>query len=45
MVIVPKIVMGKWIKEINEWIPTLRVVCFYGNAEEREVIKARMRGH
>jgi SWI/SNF-related matrix-associated actin-dependent regulator of chromatin subfamily A member 5 len=45
VVIVPKIVMGKWIKEINEWIPTLRVICFYGTAEERELIKARMRGH
>jgi SNF2 family DNA or RNA helicase len=35
-VIVPKIVLGKWLKELAEWIPSIRVLCFYGTAEERE---------
>lgn len=43
IVIVPKIVLGKWMKEIKEWAPSLRVFCFYGTNEEREGHKAFIR--
>jgi SNF2 family DNA or RNA helicase len=43
IVIVPKIVLGKWLKELKEWIPTIRVLCFYGNAEERDIQKETIR--
>ena len=36
IVIVPKITLGKWRREIGEWAPSLRVFCFYGTNEERE---------
>ena len=36
IVIVPKITLGKWKKEIIEWAPSLRLFCFYGTNEERE---------
>jgi SNF2 family DNA or RNA helicase len=37
IIIVPKITLGKWRKEIQEWMPTLRLFYFYGSNEEREV--------
>lgn len=37
IVIVPKVVLGKWRKEIGDWVPTLRLFCFYGSNEEREI--------
>jgi len=40
IVIVPKITLGKWKKEIGEWCPALRALSFYGNSEEREQIKS-----
>ena len=36
IVIVPKITLGKWRKEIMEWVPSVRLFYFYGNNEERE---------
>ena len=36
IVIVPKIVLGKWKKEISDWVPSLRLFQFYGSNEERE---------
>lgn len=36
IVIVPKIVLGKWRKEITEWVPSVRLIYFYGTNEERE---------
>lgn len=45
IVIVPKIVLGKWIKEMSEWIPSIRVFCFYGSNDEREDQKKRLREH
>jgi SNF2 family DNA or RNA helicase len=36
IVIVPKIVLGKWKKEITEWVPSVRLFQFYGSNEERE---------
>jgi SNF2 family DNA or RNA helicase len=37
IVIVPKITLGKWRKEIIEWLPSCRLFYFYGSNEEREV--------
>jgi SNF2 family DNA or RNA helicase len=31
IVIVPKVTLGKWLKEIRQWVPSLRVFQFYGN--------------
>ena len=45
IVIVPKIVLGKWLKELSEWIPSIRVLCFYGSAEERETQKETIKSH
>lgn len=39
IVIVPKITLQKWLKEIGEWLPTARVFQFYGSHAEREVMK------
>jgi SNF2 family DNA or RNA helicase len=36
IVIVPKIVLGKWKKEITDWVPSLRLFQFYGTNEERD---------
>ena len=36
IIIVPKVTLGKWLKELRQWVPTLRVFQFYGNCEERE---------
>jgi SWI/SNF-related matrix-associated actin-dependent regulator of chromatin subfamily A member 5 len=38
-------VLGKWIKEMAEWIPSVRVFSFYGSNQEREVMKERLRDH
>lgn len=35
IVIVPKVTLGKWRQELGEWCPSLRVLTFYGNKEER----------
>ena len=37
IIIVPKVTLGKWLKEIRQWVPTLRVFQFYGSCEEREL--------
>ena len=37
IVIVPKIVLGKWKKEITDWVPSLRLLQFYGSNDEREI--------
>jgi SWI/SNF-related matrix-associated actin-dependent regulator of chromatin subfamily A member 5 len=34
-VIVPKITIKNWLKEMNKWLPELRVLYFYGNKDER----------
>jgi SNF2 family DNA or RNA helicase len=39
IIIVPKVTLGKWNKEIQQWAPSLRLFQFYGTGEEREVQK------
>lgn len=36
IVIVPKVTLGKWQKEITEWAPSLRLFLLFGSQEERE---------
>lgn len=40
LVIVPKITLGKWRKEIQEWCPSIKILYFYGNHEERDQLRA-----
>jgi SWI/SNF-related matrix-associated actin-dependent regulator of chromatin subfamily A member 5 len=35
IVIVPKVTLGKWRQELNQWCPSLRVLTFYGSKEDR----------
>jgi SWI/SNF-related matrix-associated actin-dependent regulator of chromatin subfamily A member 5 len=42
-VIVPKITLGKWRKEITDWCPSLRLMYFYGTNEEREEQRLQLR--
>ena len=45
IVIVPKITLGKWRKEIMEWMPSVRLFYFYGSNEERDVQRVELRQH
>ncbi|CDW88930.1 probable global transcription activator snf2l1 isoform 2 [Stylonychia lemnae] len=45
VIIVPKIVLGKWKKEITDWLPTIRLFQFYGSNEERVQQVQEMRQH
>jgi hypothetical protein len=36
---VPKVTLGKWFKELGEWIPSIRIFQFYGSNDERELQK------
>ena len=40
IVIVPKSTLGNWCNEFRRWCPSLRVVKFHGNAEERMAQRA-----
>jgi SWI/SNF-related matrix-associated actin-dependent regulator of chromatin subfamily A member 5 len=39
IVIVPKSTLGNWCNEFRRWCPSIRVVKFHGNAEERNAQK------
>lgn len=39
IVIVPKVTLNKWKKEFKNWLPSCRVFKFYGDQEEKEVMK------
>lgn len=39
IVIVPKVTLNKWKKEIKNWFPSCRVFKFYGSQEEKEQMK------
>jgi SWI/SNF-related matrix-associated actin-dependent regulator of chromatin subfamily A member 5 len=38
-VIVPKVTLRKWEREMKEWCPSLRVFVFYGDKGEKEQMK------
>ena len=42
--IVPKVTLGKWRQEINEWLPSARLLTFYGPKDEREGMVKKLRG-
>jgi len=44
IVIVPKVTLGKWRQELNEWCPSLRVLTYYGSKEERNTLTDQLRG-
>lgn len=39
IVIVPKVTLNKWKKELRNWIPSMRVFVFYGDQFEKEAMK------
>ena len=39
LIIVPKITLANWRNEIHKWMPSLRLFEFYGNKQERELMK------
>jgi SWI/SNF-related matrix-associated actin-dependent regulator of chromatin subfamily A member 5 len=43
IIIVPKVTLGKWNKEIQQWAPSLRLFQFYGTNVEREDLKVDLR--
>ena len=45
IVIVPKITLGKWRKEISDWMPSVRLFYFYGSNEERDEQRVLLRQH
>ena len=38
IVIIPKVTLSNWKREINKWLPSLRVLFFYGDKEQRKVL-------
>lgn len=44
IVIVPKVTLGKWRQEINEWCPSIRTLTYYGSKEERQPLTDQLRG-
>jgi SWI/SNF-related matrix-associated actin-dependent regulator of chromatin subfamily A member 5 len=45
IVIVPKVTLGKWRKEIIEWCPSVKLFYFYGTNEERDQQRLELRSH
>ena len=43
IVIVPKVTLGKWNREIKQWCPSIRLFQFYGTGPEREEQKKVLR--
>jgi SWI/SNF-related matrix-associated actin-dependent regulator of chromatin subfamily A member 5 len=35
LVIVPKVTIINWLKEINKWLPSMKVLYFYGDKDQR----------
>ncbi|GFE54089.1 chromo-helicase DNA-binding [Babesia ovis] len=39
LVIVPQSTIDNWMREFETWLPQANVVCYYGNAKAREIIR------
>ncbi|KAK1443552.1 chromodomain-helicase-DNA-binding protein 3-related protein [Babesia gibsoni] len=39
LVIVPQSTIDNWMREFESWLPQANVVCYYGNAKAREIIR------
>ena len=38
MIIVPKVTINNWQREIRKWLPEYKILYFYGNKEERKTL-------
>lgn len=38
LIIVPKVTIKNWERELNKWLPNMKVCFFYGDKEERKVL-------
>ena len=38
LIIVPKVTITNWEKEINKWLPKIKLLFFYGNKDERKIL-------
>ena len=43
IVVVPKVTLGKWRQELEEWCPSMRVLTYYGGKEERQALTDQLR--
>ena len=41
LVLVPKVTLAKWQKEITNWVPDMRLLVFYGDNNERENLRVK----
>ncbi|XP_043428106.1 SWI/SNF-related matrix-associated actin-dependent regulator of chromatin subfamily A containing DEAD/H box 1 isoform X1 [Prionailurus viverrinus] len=39
LIVVPASTIDNWLREVNLWCPTLKVLCYYGSQEERKQIR------
>ncbi|CAG9309931.1 unnamed protein product [Blepharisma stoltei] len=42
IVLVPKSTLSNWVKEFKHWAPSIQVFEFYGNLEERELLRPKV---
>ena len=40
--IVPKVTLGNWVRELRMWVPSIRVFKFYGGAADKEDLRAEL---
>ncbi len=38
LIIVPKVTIKNWEREINKWLPSIKVLFFFGDKEERKIL-------
>ena len=38
LIIVPKVTIKNWEKEINKWLPNIKLLFFYGDKDERKIL-------
>lgn len=38
LIIVPKVTINNWQREIKKWLPDIRILYFYGNKDERKTL-------
>ncbi|BAM39357.1 uncharacterized protein TOT_010000815 [Theileria orientalis strain Shintoku] len=41
LIIVPQSTIDNWMREFENWLPQANAVCYYGNAQAREMIRQR----
>ena len=38
LIIVPKVTIKNWEREIHKWLPSIKVLFFFGDKEERKIL-------